>query len=218
MSRTAQAWLQFAIAAIAVAGFFLLLRGSDGGDHGDPGAVSSQRVDVAAANLQGHSGSASPEASEPVTTGSPDVLPAADPPHLEGDWVATGEVQWVDPDVNSSQPIGTILKRPWSFEEVCRGPCRIAFARGTLYGPSVTWLVEDGSAYTADFPPVQVPCAYPSGSSYDRQSYGYSHDEYRLWWSQDHKKLMASEHRTQTGCYSTPERPDTTRWQAVRAG
>lgn len=217
MSRTAQAWLQFAIAAIAVAGFFLLLRGSDNGAHRDPGGMSSDRVDIAAADLHSQSGSASPEAPEPVTTGPPDRHPA-DPPHLEGDWAATGEVQWVDPDVNSTQPPGTILNRPWNFEEVCNGPCRIAFARGTLYGPSVTWLVPDGSGYTADFPPVQVPCAYPRGSAYDRQPYGYSHDQYRLWWSQDHTKLLAIEHRTQTGCYSTPERPDTTRWQAVRAG
>jgi hypothetical protein len=216
MSQSAQAWLRFAIAAVAIALFFLLLRGSGGGGH-DPPEVAKGGQGSAIA--ESHRDPASTRAETPAP--QPAALPDSDPaesPSLEGNWSAVGEVQWVDSGVNSNQPPGTILNRPWNFQEICAESCRIAFTRGTLYGPSVTWLVQDGRGYTADFPPVQVPCAYPRGSSYARHPFGYSHDWYRLWWSPDHTKLLAVEHRTQTGCYSTPERPDTTRWQAVRAG
>lgn len=215
MSESAKAWLRFAIAAAAIALLFGLLRESGGGSRD---AASGNQVDVAAVDLHRSPNPTLADARDPLPPDPPDPGRAGSPPSPEGNWAATGEVQWVDPGVNSSQPPGTILNRPWNFQEICNESCRIAFTRGTLYGPSVTWLVRDGRGYTADFPPVRVPCAYPKGYPYARHPSGYSHDWYRLRWSSDHRKLLAVERRTQTGCYSTPERPDTTRWQAVRAG
>jgi hypothetical protein len=87
-----------------------------------------------------------------------------------------------------------------------------------LYGPSVTWLVKHGDRFTADFPPVTVPCAYPRGSSYPRHSSGQSHDSYKLRWSHDHSTLLAVEHRVQTGCYAGTSTPDLTRWRAAKVG
>ena len=104
------------------------------------------------------------------------------------------------------------------FQQVCHGACKVFFARETLYGPSVTLLLERGHAYTAKFPPVRVPCSYPRGSSYTPHPYGESHDSYRLWWSNHHTQLRAVEHRLATGCYPNPDPPDVTRWQAVRTG
>src|SRR5690348_14473797 len=128
MSRSTQAWLQFAIAAIGVAAFFLLLRGSGGGGHSAPDVPAGNRV-AAEANLHRPPESVAAEARSPVAA-DPDPGPAEEP-SLEGDWAARGEVQWVDPGVNSTQPPGTILNRPWSFQEICRASCRVAFARGT---------------------------------------------------------------------------------------
>jgi hypothetical protein len=134
-----------------------------------------------------------------------------------GSWEATGEMIYVPPNVNSNQPVGSIRERPWSFEEVCRARCEIVFTRGTLYGPSVTRLVKRGRFFFADFPPVKVPCSYPPGSSYPRRSSGQSHSRYKLRWSSDRTRLLAIEHRFQTGCYPTTDPPDVTRWVATRA-
>jgi hypothetical protein len=134
-----------------------------------------------------------------------------------GPWEAIGEVVYVPPNVNSNQPVGSIRERPWSFEEVCRARCEIVFTRGTLYGPSVTRLVKRGRFFIADFPPVEVPCSYPPGSSYPRRSSGQSHSRYKLRWSNDRTQLRAVEHRFQTGCYPTTDPPDVTHWVATRA-
>jgi hypothetical protein len=144
-------------------------------------------------------------------------LGPANIPLPQGGWGATGRVAWVSPNAMTNQPPGTVLKRPWDFHKVCRGTCKIVFSRWTLYGPSATWLVKHGRFFTARFPPVRVPCSYPRGSSYPHRLFGQSHDYYKLWWSSDGSQIRATEHRTQTGCYRTPDPPDVTRWQATRA-
>lgn len=147
----------------------------------------------------------------------PDVsnLGPANVPLPPGEWAATGIVQKGTP--LSNQPPGTVLKRPWTFKKTCIPSCRRMFLRWTLYGPSVTRLVAHGGFFTAKFPPVEVPCTYPRGSSYTRHRFGQSHDSYRLRWSADGRRINAVEYRLETGCYPTPDPPDVTRWTAVRA-
>jgi len=143
-------------------------------------------------------------------------LGPANIPLPPGRWEATGTIVWVAPNVMTNQPPGTVLRRPWNFHSVCRGTCKLVFSRWTLYGPSVTPLVKHGRFFIAQFPPVEVPCAYPRGSSYPRHPFGQSHDRYKLWWSSDRTEIYAIERRIQTGCYRTPD-PDVTRWHAIRA-
>lgn len=188
-------WRMVAAFVLAAAACLSLIsRGRDGGDAaGDPGLPSSSNPHY-----------------------SKDLGPA-NIPLPSGGWDATGRVIWVPPKVLTNEPPGAVLRRPWSFRRVCVRSCRIVFSRWTLYGPSVTVLVMHGRAFTAKFPPVTVPCAYPRGSSYPRRRYGQSHDSYRLWWSHDHTQIHAIEHRTETGCYRTPDPPDVTRWRASRS-
>ena len=116
--------------------------------------------------------------------------------------------------MNSNQPEGTTLKRPWSFKEVCADTCKIAFRRETLYGPSATWLVPHESFFTAEFPAVTVPCAYPEDSTYEQHPTGESHDTYKLWLTAD-DNIEAVEQRLETGCYPTPDPPNITRWKGT---
>lgn len=208
-----QPWWLFAVGVIGVVAIFLLLRNS-----GEDGAGSSTTV---------------VKQSEPAASGStaPDAPAAADPapvgdqtaaepatttlPLPSGGWDATGRVVSVEPNVDSNQPPGTVLERPWSFEEVCQETCKVVFSRMTLYGLSVTWLLRRDNVFVAKFPPVTVPCSYPRGSSYPRHVSGESHDEYELWWSDDGTRLESIEHRVQTGCYPPPNPPDVTRWEAT---
>ncbi len=183
-------WHLVVAAALAVAVCLSLLRGSTRHSAGDP------------------------EGSAPSSHHAADLGPA-NVPLPRGGWEATGKVVWVAPNVHANQPPGTVLRRPWEFQKVCWGPCKVEFSRWTLYGPSQTLLVRHGHFFTAKFPPVRVPCAYPRGSSYPRHSYGQSHDSYKLWWSNDHNHIHAIEHRTETGCYRTPDPPDVTRWHAT---
>lgn len=162
-------------------------------------------------------------------TANPEDLPAQDArstaglgrqgiPFPAGRWEATGRVARVAPNVLTNQPPGTVLKRPWAFGRECHRTCKVVFSRLTLYGRSVTSLARHGRRFfTARFPPVRVPCSYPRGSSYHRRQYGQSHDSYELWWSSDRTRIHAVEHRLQTGCYSTTDPPDVTRWNATRA-
>ncbi len=135
-------------------------------------------------------------------------------PH--GQWAAIGTV--LKGEEMSNEPPGTVLKRPWTFKRVCDPSCHRVFLRWTLYGPSITRLVAHGRFYTANFPPVEVPCVYPRGSHYTHHRYGGSHDNYKLWWSADGKHVHAMERQTETGCYPTPGVPTLTRWSASRAG
>jgi hypothetical protein len=170
---------------------------------------NGERVDLPEEQLQ------SPE---PADEGAPEPEPGqAAAAGFDGSWAAVGRVVYVPPTTISNQPVGSVRNRPWSFREVCAGSCRIVFTRGTLYGPSVTELVERGRFFIADFPPVTVPCAYPRGWNGARHSSGQSHSRYKLWWSNERTRLRAVEHRFQTGCYDTPDKPDITRWVATRA-
>src|SRR4051794_2080567 len=139
----------------------------------------------------------------------------ANVPLPPGQWSATGTV--LKGEEESNEPPGTVLKRPWTFKKTCNPACHTVFFRWTLYGPSVTNRVPHGRIYTADFPPVEVPCVYPGGSNYTRHAYGQSHDSYRVWWSADRKRVVALEHQTETGCYRTPGLPTVTRWSAIAA-
>lgn len=186
-------WRLIVAAALGAIAYVSLVHGSNRESAGDPVG--------------------SPVQSAHYATG----LGPANIPLPQGGWEATGRVVWVSPNAISNQPPGAVLKRPWDFHEVCRRACKIVFSRWTLYGPSATWLVKHGRFFTARFPPVRVPCSYPRGSSYPRHLSGQSHDYYKLWWSSDGNWIHAIEHRTQTGCYRTPDPPDVTRWQATRA-
>lgn len=186
-------WRLIVAAALGAVAYVSLVHRSGGDSTGDPGS--------------------SLVASAHSATG----LGPANIPLPQGGWEAIGRVVRVPPNVITNQPLGAVLKRPWEFHKVCRGTCKIAFSRWTLYGPSVTWLVRHGRAFTASFPPVRVPCSYPRGSSYPRHFSGQSHDYYKLWWSSDGIRIHAIEHRIATGCYQTPDPPDVTRWQATRA-
>lgn len=207
-----QPWWLFAVGIVAVVAIFLLLRDSGGDDSSSTAAIAQGApapsvdstapaepvpADPAAATAQG--------AAEPA---------AATPPFPSGSWDATGRIVSVEPNVDSNQPVGTALRRPWSFEEVCQETCKVVFSRMTLYGPSLTWLLQRGTLFVAKFPPVTVPCSYPREYTGPRQISGESHDEYELWWSDDGTRLEASEQRVQTGCYPPPNLPDETHWEA----
>lgn len=161
-------------------------------------------------------GAASAEGSPPQSVRAAPGPVAAKIPLPQGSWRATGQVVRVPPNTSSNQPPGTVLKRPWAFHRSCPR-CQIVFSRLTLYGPSATKLVKHGRYFTAKFPPVKVPCSYPRGSSYRRRPSGQSHDYYRLWMAADGASIHATEWRSQTGCYRTPDPPDVTRWHATRA-
>jgi hypothetical protein len=190
---------QMVLAVVLAAAFLSLLRDRGGDGAGDAGVLRP-------------AASETPAGSRHHATG----LGPANIPLPSGGWEATGRVVWVAPKVLTNEPPGAVLKRPWNFQKVCHRSCRIRFSRWTLYGPSVTWLVKHGHFFTAEFPPVTVPCAYPRDSSYPRHQYGQSHDRYRLWWSGDHTWIHAIEQRTETGCYRTVDPPDVTRWHATR--
>jgi hypothetical protein len=116
----------------------------------------------------------------------------------------------------SNEPVGTVLKRPWTFKTVCEPTCRKIFLRWTLYGPSETQLKSRGGFFTAKFPPVMVPCYYPThGYSGIMRPFGESHDAYKVWWSLDRTRIHALERQIQTGCYRGPRHPSWTRWLAV---
>jgi hypothetical protein len=132
-----------------------------------------------------------------------------------GQWEATGKVL-VERVHWSNEPVGTVLKRPWTFNTVCEPACRKIFFRQTLYGPSETQLEPRGQVFTARFPPVRIPCYYPThGYSGIMRAYGQSHDVYRLWWSSDRTRIHALERQVQTGCYKTSDPPTWTRWLAI---
>lgn len=196
------------VAAVALGAVvcLLLLR-----DSTRDGAVSSRIQPSHNSDIAAGHGSSRADSGPNPSPSTPAGIPLP-----QGGWKATGRVVWVAPNVTSDQPPGTVLERPWVFRQTCQRTCKIAFARGTLYGPSMTWLVKDGRFFTAKFPPVTVPCSYPKGSSYPRRLTGQSRDSYKLWWSSDHSRLHAIEHRLETGCYRTPGPPDVTRWQATR--
>jgi hypothetical protein len=133
-----------------------------------------------------------------------------------GEWEATGVVVGERASY-SNEPVGTVLKRPWTFRKICNSSCHRVFFRQTLYGPSVTRLIPAGGGrYTAAFPPVTVPCYYTRDYPHARHPFGQSHDSYKLWWSANREKIRAVEHQTQTGCYRTEEPPSVTRWFATR--
>jgi hypothetical protein len=141
----------------------------------------------------------------------------ANRPLPPGAWKAIGVVT-SQPATYSNQPVGAVLKRPWTFVKSCKSSCHTLFLRQTLYGPSATELVPTaGGLFTAVFPPVTVPCYYTRDYSGPRHPFGQSHDSYKLWWSADRGEIHAVELRTQTGCYPTAEAPDVTRWRATRA-
>lgn len=195
------------VAAALGAVAYLALHGSGRDSAREPGgspvAASSSRIAAPSGAVQ--------------STHNATVLGPANIPLPQGEWEATGRVVWVQQGTITNQPVGAMLKRSWDFHRVCHSTCKIAFFRWTLYGPSATWLVRHGRFFTARFPPVKVPCSYPRGSSYTRHLSGQSHDYYRLWLSSDGSRIQAIEHRTQIGCYRTPDRPDITRWQATRS-
>lgn len=189
-NREEHRWYALIGAALAISGILLLIRyTSDGNDRTSPGSRAlTVRPQPAAAR---HA-----------------------PP--SGAWEATGIVVYVPPSVDSTQPEGTVVKRPWKFTRVCRGECKVIFTRGTLYGPSTTTLVARGKRFIANFPPVEVPCAYHRSYSGPRHLSGESHDAYVLWW-EGNSQLRAVEHRTETGCNPTTDPPDVTRWRSKPA-
>jgi hypothetical protein len=150
-----------------------------------------------------------------MTASSDSAMPPANIPLPPGEWEATGVVTKVlPPGLNTNEPEGEILKRPWTFRTVCHESCRTMFLRQTLYGPSRTSLVRHGSVYVANFPPVTVPCFYWRGWTGPRPPYGKSYDSYRLARAGGHTEIVAIEHRLSTGCEG--ETSDVTRWRAAR--
>lgn len=135
-----------------------------------------------------------------------------------GEWEATG-IKLTGVPGYTNEPAGTVLYRPWTFVRDCRHSCRILFFRQTLYGPSVTKLVQIGrDRYVASFPGVRVPCAYQGTYTGSRRSFGLSHDRYRLYGKLSGDELRATEWQRESGCYpQEPEPPEVTRWRAVRS-
>ena len=129
-------------------------------------------------------------------------------PLPSGLWVATGTVLSA---VNlAGEPVGTVLKRPWAFKTICTpSRCQTLFLRETLYGPSRTVLVGHHGYYTAEFPPVAVPC---SGTG---RFLGRLHDSYTLRWSDNRQQLLAVQHQRGDGGCGLPS-SQTTRWTAAR--
>jgi len=217
MSDSMKPWLLFAAGVLAIAAVLILLR-----DEGDEESlVAAPAPAPVAAAPAGEPPARQPQGDSASTPGGDAgdrawVGEEAPRRVFAGGWTAIGRVTFVPASDNSNQPEGSVLRRPWKFDRVCRsGECRVFFARGTLYGPSLTWLVPHGGYYTAKFPPVTVPCAYPRDYPYPRHVSGQSHDSYRLRWSEDGTRLLAVEHRQQTGCYPTTSPPDVTRWRAT---
>ncbi|HVV88950.1 MAG TPA: DUF6159 family protein, partial [Solirubrobacterales bacterium] len=142
----------------------------------------------------------------------------ANRPLPPGEWEATG-VKLTGVPGYTNEPAGTVLYRPWTFVKDCRHSCRIFFFRQTLYGPSVTKLVQIGrNRYVANFPGVRVPCAYQGTYTGPRRSFGRSHDRYRLYGRLSGNELHATEWQSESGCYpGEPEPPDVTKWRAIRS-
>jgi hypothetical protein len=127
-----------------------------------------------------------------------------------GAWTANGVV--LAAANSADEPRGTTLaSRPWTFIRVCRQACRTLFLRQTLYGPSETEVVEHDGYYAAAFPPVTVPCAHYPGED---AGTGMSYDTYKLWWSNDHGQIRATEHG-KTLSRNCPG-SNTDRWVATR--
>ena len=97
------------------------------------------------------------------------------------------------------------------FIRVCHPACHVLFLRQTLYGPSETVLGTDHGYYTAAFPPVTVPCAHYPGED---AGTGMSHDTFKLWWSNDHRQILAIE-QGRTLSHNRPG-ANTDRWVATR--
>jgi hypothetical protein len=142
----------------------------------------------------------------PVRVGGVPLPHVALPP---GEWTATGTV--LRESNSADEPVGTVLKRPWTFTKICEPSCRTLFLRQTLYGPSETVVIARHGFYTAAFPPVTVPCAHPPGES---TGTAQTYARYTLRWSANHEQLLAVEQKrsTSSSCPGT----QTNRWVATR--
>jgi hypothetical protein len=141
----------------------------------------------------------------------------ANKPLPPGEWEASGVViRALGP--GSNEPVGAVLKRPWTFKRTCAASCARVFFRQTLFGSSVTKLVPIGRAgYTATFPPVSVPCVYVPDYQGVRHASGQDHDSYTLWWSPNAREISAVEFQTETGCYPPNGNPPAKiLWKAFR--
>src|SRR5262245_62072541 len=68
------------------------------------------------------------ERSDPVARSSDSAgLGPANIPLPPGEWAATGVV--LRQDAWSNQPVGAVLKRPWTFRKSCQSSCRTLFLR-----------------------------------------------------------------------------------------
>lgn len=134
-------------------------------------------------------------------------------PLPSGQWEAIGKVLVGG---SRNEPVGTVLKRPWTLKKNCGVSCATYLFRWTLYGPSETRLEPHGRFFIAKFPPVRVPCAYPTrGYSGVMHAYGESHDVYEIRRPLGRTLIHAIEHQVQTGCYKGVGAPSWTSWWAV---
>jgi hypothetical protein len=219
-------WYALIGAAVAISGVLLLVKhwndgGGDSAGAATPPLARQQAASGASATAPRPASTqqATPPRSKAKPPAKPKASSAPSPKRTASDlpagaWEATGIVTYVPPDAESTQPLGTVIERHWRFSRDYRGECRVVFTRTTLYGPSTTTLIRRGKRFAANFPPVDVPCAYPRGYPGPRRLHGESHESYVLWW-EGRTQLRAVEHRSETGCYPGTSPPDVTRWRGV---
>lgn len=130
-----------------------------------------------------------------------------------GGWVAQGQV--ITAHGYLHRRAGEVLTRPWLFTTTCHkgAGCRTRFLRMTDVGPSATFLVSHHGYFTADFPPVSVPCLGSGDRGMAPGMPGHMYSFYKLRWSADRKRLIAVERSvSHDRCVPASSR---TRWTAV---
>lgn len=128
-----------------------------------------------------------------------------------GEWTATGTI--LETHAADGRP-GERIVRPWNFARICENHyCRTVFIRQTLYSQEETPLEAHGGRYVADFPPETTPCPhYPGEDAGTSQNYA----TFTLWWSANHKEVLAMEHEKYVGHDCGGGETETVRWVARR--